>query len=60
MEETERIPVYVDIRNGRTVCICHRSRKGCGKNCEKDFVSRDKFEDWQKLMKRDRFGKSRI
>ena len=60
MEETESIPVYVDIRNGKTVCICHRSRKGCGKNCEKDSVSRDKFADWKKLMKRDRFGKSKI
>lgn len=60
MEEVEKIPVYVDIRNGKTRCLCHRSRKGCRKNCEKDTVTRDKFLDWEKLMQRDRFGKSKI
>ena len=60
MEEKERIPVYTNIVNGKTVCLCHRNRKGCGKKCEKDFVLRDKFDDWKKTFERDRFGKSRI
>ena len=60
MQEKERIPVYANIVKGKTVCLCHRDRKGCGKNCEKDFVSRDRFEDWQKTMKQDRYGKCKL
>lgn len=29
MQEQEKIPVWVQIVNGKTVCICHRGRKGC-------------------------------
>jgi len=60
MEELERIPVYIRIVDGKTVCICHRSRKKCGQKCEKDTVTRDRFEGWRALMERDRFGKSKI
>lgn len=59
MQEIEKIPVFIRIEGGRTVCVCHRSRKKCNRNCEKDCVSRDKFEGWKNLMNRDRFGKSR-
>ena len=57
MEETEKIKVYVDIVNGRTVCICARSHKGCRKQCEKDVVTRDRFRDWISTMYRDRYGR---
>lgn len=53
MQEQEKIPVWVQIVNGKTVCICHRGRKGCKKPCEKDVVTRDKFAGWQGIMRRD-------
>ena len=43
METKEKIKVYIDIQDGKTVCICKRSHKGCGKKCEPDVVERDKF-----------------
>lgn len=60
MEEVEMIKVYVDIKKGHTVCICPRAAKSCGKRCAKDVVARDKFADWEKIMKRDRYGKSKV
>lgn len=57
MQEQEKIPVWVQIVNGKTACICHRGRKGCKKPCEKDVVTRDKFAGWQGIMRRDRFGR---
>ena len=50
MQEQEKIPVWVQIVNGKTVCICHRGRKGCKKPCEKDVVTRDKFAGWQGIV----------
>ena len=60
MKEVEKIKVYIRIVDGQTVCLCHRSKKLCNRNCEKDIVSRDKFADWEKTFKRDRFGKSKL
>jgi len=60
MQEKERIPVFADIVNGKTVCLCHRDAKGCSKKCEKDFVERDRFEAWERTMQRDIYGKSRV
>lgn len=57
METAEKIPVYVDIENGKTVCICRRDKKLCGKRCEKDVVKRDKFEGWYSTFHRDVYGK---
>lgn len=57
MKEKETIKVFVDIKDGKTVCICKRSKKRCGKNCQPDVVERDKFRGWESTMKRDRFGK---
>lgn len=57
METTEKISVYIDIENGKTVCICHTSAKGCGKNCPRDTVERDKYREWEQTMKRNRYGK---
>ena len=56
MEETEKIKVYVDVVNGRTVCICTRAHKGCNKACDKDVVERDRFRGWEKTA-RNRYGK---
>lgn len=57
MECIEKIPVYINIVKGKTICICHVSAKGCGRNCPKDKVSRDKFDEWEKTMKRDKYGR---
>lgn len=58
MKGVEKIPVFIDCRNGKTVCVCHAGRKGCGKKgCERAFVTRDKFEHWKSTMKRDIYGR---
>ena len=57
METTEKIPVFIKILNGKTVCICHASQKGCKQNCPRDIVTRDKFEDWKSIMRRDQYGR---
>lgn len=57
MDAQEKIPVYIDTEHGRTVCICHADDKGCGKRCERDVVSRDKYFEWEKTMRRNRCGK---
>ena len=57
MKEKETIKVFVDIVNGKTVCICTRSHKGCKKQCEKATVERDLFEGWEETMARDIYGR---
>lgn len=57
MKTKEEIHVFVDIKDGKTVCICERSRKRCDKHCEPDIVERDKFVGWQSTFYRDRYGK---
>lgn len=57
MEEKEKIEVYIDIQNGKTVCICKRSYKGCEKKCEPDVVERDKYAGWKDTFHRNRFGR---
>ena len=57
MEEKERIKVYVDVKDGKTVCICKRSNKGCNKKCEPDVVERDRYAGWQSNFHRNRYGK---
>lgn len=57
MEKKEKIRVYIDFRNGKTVCICKRSKKGCDKNCIPDIVERDKFYGWEDTFHRNRYGK---
>lgn len=57
MEEKEKIKVFVDIQNGKTVCICRRSNKKCGKKCEPDVVERDRFADWESAFHRDKYGR---
>lgn len=57
MKPIEKIPVYMRIRNGITVCICHVSAKRCKLPCERGEVSRDRYEQWQETMKRERYGR---
>jgi len=57
MQTTEKIPVYIRIIKGKTVCICHAGAKGCDRRCPRDNVTRDRFEEWEKTMKRDKYGK---
>lgn len=57
MAPKEQIKVFVDVVNGKTVCICKRDAKGCNKRCEKDVVTRDKFAGWEDTFHRDRYGK---
>jgi hypothetical protein len=56
LKEKERIHVFVDIVNGRTVCICTARNKGCKKQCERDVVERDLFRGWDSTM-RDKYGR---
>lgn len=57
MSEKERIKVYVKIVNGKTVCICHKGRKGCGDPCDSAVVERDRFDGWDDTFRRNRYGK---
>ncbi len=57
MEKKEKIKVFVDIQNGKTVCICRRSNKKCGKKCEPDIVERDRFTGWESTFRRDKYGR---
>lgn len=55
----EYIKVYIDFRNGKTVCICKQSNKGCDKPCTPDIVERDKYRDWKDVMKVDKYGRGK-
>ena len=57
MKNVEKIPVYVRIINGRTACICKQDHKRCKMPCEKDEVTRDKYNGWEKSFYRDKHGK---
>ncbi len=57
MQEKEKIKVFIDYQDGKTVCICKRDRKRCGKACQKEVVERDRFAEWQSTMRRNRYGK---
>jgi hypothetical protein len=56
MTDTEKIPVYIRIKNGKTICICHAGDKGCDRRCDRDVVTREIFRGWQNTMKRNRYG----
>lgn len=56
MNDTEKIPVYVRIKDGKTICVCHASHPRCDGQCERDMVTRDRFRGWQSTMRRNRYG----
>lgn len=57
MLPNEKIHVFVQFRNGRTICICMRKRK-CkyGKECLKDVVERDRYNGWEESLMQDKYG----
>ena len=57
MQTEEKIPVYIKIIDGKTVCVCHARIKKCNRSCTRDIVTRDKFEGWKETMRRDKFGR---
>ena len=57
MLEKEKIKVFVNIKDGKPICICKRDRKKCNKPCEPDEVERDKFKGWEDAFHVDRYGK---
>jgi len=57
MADTEKIPVYIWIKNGKTICVCHAGRRGCGRPCcERDEVTRDVYRGWEEARRRNRYG----
>ncbi len=60
MDTKEKIKVFIDFRNGKSVCICERSNKRCGKDCVPDVVERDKYAGWKQMFKQDVYGKSKL
>ena len=57
MEETEKIPVYIRYANGKTICICHARDKGCKRDCQRDIVTRDRYDGWKETLYRNKFGR---
>lgn len=55
----EKIPVFIQFRNGKTTCICKRKRT-CkyGAECVKDVVERDRYNGWREAFKQDKYGRS--
>lgn len=56
----EYIKVFIDYKDGKTVCICERKRKGCNKPCTPDVVERDRYRGWKDTFYQDRYGKSKL
>lgn len=58
MDEKEKIKVWIDFKDGKTVCICKRDRKKCNsKRCVRDVVERDRFYGWEETFRQNRYGK---
>lgn len=57
MKPVEKVPVFIRIVNGVTVCICHVNCRGCRQPCPRGYVTRDRYEDWERTMKRGKYGK---
>lgn len=55
----EYIKVYIDHKDGKTVCICKRDNKGCKKNCTPDVVERDRYRGWEDTFKVNKYGKTK-
>jgi len=55
----EYIKVWIDYKDGRTVCICPRWKKKCGKRCTPEVVERDKFRGREDCFKVNKYGKSK-
>lgn len=57
MKEQEKIPVFILFGpKGKAVCVCHAGRKGCNRKCERDVVTRDKYDGWINTLYRNKYG----
>ena len=59
IDQREKIKVYLQIKDGRTVCICTRRNrcKNFCPECEAEVVTRDRLRGWQHYIQRDRYGR---
>ncbi len=58
MESKEKIKVFICFEDGKTVCICKRSKRKCNNpKCEPDVVERDRYYGWQQTFRQNRYGK---
>lgn len=58
VEQREKIKVWIEFKDGKTVCICKRDKKKCSKKkCVSDVVERDKFYGWEQAFRQNRYGK---
>ena len=53
----EKIPVYIQAKDGKLTCICLQAKKNCDRHCERDMVEWDRLRSWGSTMKRNRYGK---
>lgn len=58
MKGIEKIPVYIRIEKGITVCVCHAAKRcGHSRGCHRDTLLRDRYAGWRNTMRKDRYGK---
>ena len=57
MKGVEKIPVFVRIERGVTICVCHAGAKACARDCRRDVLLRDRYKGWKSTMRRDRYGR---
>ncbi|MBQ4121666.1 MAG: hypothetical protein IJD35_06605 [Clostridia bacterium] len=57
MAAKEYIKVWIDYKDGKTACICLRSKKKCNKKCTPDLVERDKYRGWEDTFHVNKYGK---
>ena len=49
--------MWLDYKDGKTACICLRSKKKCNKKCTPDLVERDKYRGWEDTFHVNKYGK---
>ena len=59
MKGIEKIPVFIKIECGVTVCVCHAGAKRCARSveCHRDILLRDRYAGWRSTMRKDRYGR---
>lgn len=58
MKGIEKIPVFVRIERGITVCVCHVAKRCArSRDCHRDVLLRDRFDGWKSTMRKDRYGR---
>lgn len=49
--------VFLDVKEGKIVCMCLRSHKKCRKRCERAEVTYDQYKDMEECFRQNRYGK---